>query len=279
LVVADNVALIVDRVLASPTQESGGSLTATFAMYSFQLYFDFLGYTTIAIGVARLFEVQLSQNFDRPYGSTSLRDFWRRWHITLSSWFRDYIYVPLGGKATRGLSRVGQMLVVFFVSGLWHGAGLNFLAWGGFHGTAYVLEEHLRKRRDNGNSQSAGRDRLSSWGRLAITFSIVTVAWVFFRLSDFSEIHAVFERIFFINTDVPYWSINPVLMQADSLIFLGILLTGIALDSSRQARVMVEWVPTKRREIATELVFVNWLVVTLVLVGNQGSRDFVYFRF
>jgi alginate O-acetyltransferase complex protein AlgI len=279
LVVADNVALIVDRVLASPLHESGGSLTATFTLYSFQIYFDFLGYTSIAIGAARLFGVRLSRNFNRPYCATSLREFWRRWHITLSSWFRDYVYVPLGGKTTRGASRVGQILTVFLVSGLWHGAALNFVAWGGVHGVAYLIEEQIRRRFGSMGSKSRKLTFARRPWMVVLTFTIVTLAWVFFRLSDFSEIRAALARMLFIDRAVPYGSLNAVLTQPASAVFVFVLFVAIVLDSSGGIRVMNERIPKTVGQIVGELTLVNWLVLTLAFFGDRASRDFIYFRF
>jgi alginate O-acetyltransferase complex protein AlgI len=276
LVIADNVATIVDRIVSTPTTESGASLSIAFILYSFQIYFDFLGYTNIAIGVARLFGVRLSRNFRRPYGATSLRDFWRRWHITLSSWFRDYLYIPLGGRATRGGTRVRQILAVFMLSGLWHGAALNFVAWGGIHGVAYLVEDQARRL-----WRPMRRRRLFTRPiRVAVTFCVVTLAWVFFRMSALSDISIVLQRMFLINTDVAYWSLNDVLRQRDSVVFMSLLFTAIVLDSSRRARAIRACAPPSTlREVVAELMFVNWIAVTLLLFGDAGARDFIYFRF
>lgn len=280
LVVADNVGSIVDGLLTAPQQQSGATLSIAFVLYSFQIYFDFLGYTSIAIGVARCFNVRLSRNFNRPYAATSLRDFWRRWHISLSSWFRDYVYIPLGGNATWGARRIGQVLTVFLISGLWHGAALNFVAWGGFHGTAYLLEEQARKYVSQQLGSTTGKTAVL-WlvGQRVLTFAVVTMAWVFFRLSDFADICVVFKRMSLLNTDVPYGSLNTLLTRSDSLWFVLILLTAIVLDSSNGVRAALRRVPSRSEHVIRELVFVNWLVVTLVLLGDLGVRDFTYFRF
>lgn len=280
LVIADNTAAIVDGILAEPKLESGGSLAIAFGLYSWQLYFDFFGYSSIAIGVALLFGVRLDRNFNAPYKAASLKEFWRRWHISLSSWFRDYVYLPLGGRATKGIMRTGQVMAVFVVSGLWHGAAPNFLAWGGAHGVAYLGEEWMNRHL----TWPEGRQQIVfAWlrqgTRVATTFALVTLFWVFFRLADFSDIGLVFARVFLIDSSVPYGGTNPVITDPRSLLTIGLLATAVVLDFWRRLPLLLIDAPKSPRELLAELAVVNLLGVTLLLFGNQGAADFVYFRF
>ena len=279
LVVADNVAFIVDRIVASPRTESGATLAITFVLYSFQIYFDFLGYTSIAIGAARLFSVRLSRNFNKPYSSSSLQQFWRRWHMTLSAWFRDYVYVPLGGRTTRGANRLGHILAVFVLSGLWHGAAFNFLAWGSFHGLAYSIEEWLRRRVSGRFAMSRAARRSLRPVKVFVTFAVVTLGWVFFRLSSAQEIQTVFARLAGADQGVPYFALNPVLLQVDSIVFIVVAGIALLLDSLAKVRAINEQVPKTPLQIGRELLVVNSLAVMLVLLGDRPSRDFIYFRF
>jgi len=280
LVVADNTAAIVDSVLGEPRLESGGSLAIAFGMYSWQLYFDFFGYSSIAMGTALLFGVRLDRNFNTPYRAASLKEFWRRWHISLSSWFRDYIYMPLGGRFTNGVRRIGQVMTVFVVSGLWHGAALNFLAWGGAHGVAYLGEEWVTRRLNwpEGRTHTA-----FAWARqgtrVATTFALVSLGWVFFRLSDFSDIGLVFARVLLIDSAVPYGGMNPVITDLRSMLTIGLLVTAVALDSWRRLPLVLVDAPKTPRELAAELAVVNVIGIALLLFGNKGAADFVYFRF
>lgn len=277
LVVADNIGSIVDQVLIAPRLESGTTLALTFSLYAFQIYFDFLGYTNIAIGVARCFNVHLNINFDAPYLATSLRDFWRRWHISLSSWFRDYVYIPLGGQNTRGPARLGLILLVFLASGLWHGAALHFAAWGAIHGGAYWMEERLRVRL--GGPESPGcsvRNTARRWSQRIATFGVVTLAWVFFRLSDLPTIELALARMTLVDRDIAYASLNAVLMRRDSLWFILMTLTALVLDSSPRFRAALLRIPESPRNIVWDLACVNWLTVTLFLFGDLGVRDFTY---
>jgi alginate O-acetyltransferase complex protein AlgI len=216
-----------------------------------------------------------------PIDTTSPKDFWRRWHITLSSWFRDYLYVPLGGNKTRAAGRFAQIATVFLVSGLWHGAALNFVAWGGLHGAGYLIAERWQafvtpRVSSKGTSRAIGAKRGL---QILATFTFVSFAWVFFRLSSFSEIFVTIERMIGLDRVVPYTLLSPVLTETGSVAAIVVLIVAVLLDSQRHSRRIVEWVPTTGREIAAELCFINWLVVTLVLMGDTGARDFVYFRF
>lgn len=267
LVVADNLSSVVDRILHAPQHESGASLVAAFGLYSFQLYFDFLGYTNIAIGVALCFNITLNPNFARPYAATSIRDFWRRWHISLSSWFRDYVYIPLGGSRTHGVKRAGQIATVFLLSGIWHGAALRFAVWGLFHAAMYAVEEQLRRR-----VHYKPHPILA----VPLTFAIVTTGWIFFRLPDMATIREAFRRIAGLDIAVPYSAVNPVLLQPGTVIFGLILLSALVLDSSDTFRTSLRRIPNSRKQIAGELAYVNWIVLALLLLGDLGVRDFTY---
>lgn len=158
MLIADNIGMQVDYVWHGIPRLSGLALLAAAVLYSIQIYCDFSGYADIAIGTAKLFNLRLSKNFDYPYFSTSVRAFWRRWHITLASWMRDYVYIPLGGSRVRPARYVFNVLVTFLLVGLWHGASLTFLIWGGLHGT-YLSVETLagRGRRGKARRRRAAR--------------------------------------------------------------------------------------------------------------------------
>lgn len=171
--VADNLAPIVDQVFAAPEQASSEQLFWGMFSFGLQIYSDFHGYSLIAIGTARVLGIRLIDNFNSPYFSTSIKDFWSRWHISLSTWFRDYVYIPLGGNQHRVWKWSLNILIVFAVSGLWHGANWTFVIWGCLHGLAYLVESFTGFR----HMRFIG----SKWLQWLMTMSVVFIAWVFFR--------------------------------------------------------------------------------------------------
>lgn len=183
VVVADTLAPLVDAVFAEPGAASGPGVILATVLFGIQIYCDFSGYTDIARGSARLLGVELTENFDRPYSAMSVRDFWRRWHISLTSWFTDYVYIPLGGSR-RGLARqLFAVTAVFLLSGLWHGAGWSFVLWGALHGL-FMIAEILVYRNKNGRG----------FGR-ALTLLLVFAAWLPFRAQSLSDAAELISRL------------------------------------------------------------------------------------
>lgn len=204
MVIADRAAVLVDYVYGNAEQFYGITLLTASLFYSLQIYADFSGCVDIARGAAEMFGIDLAKNFERPYFATSIQDFWRRWHISLSSWLRDYVYIPLGGNR-KGLARkYVNILIVFFVSGLWHGVGLHFLFWGLLHG-AYQVAGALWQRirtafaaRRKKPAQVLSPVRLSArraW-KIFFTFNLVNLAWIFFRVPSLRQGFTIVERIF-----------------------------------------------------------------------------------
>lgn len=181
VVLADNLGLHVDSVYATYAEQSGMSCLLAACCYSFQIYTDFAGYSLMAVGVGKLMGFDLVNNFARPYLAVSITDFWRRWHISLSMWLRDNVYIPMGGSRCSKGRTYWNILVTFLVSGLWHGANWTFVVWGLLHGVAQIVEKAL-------GLQSCGH---KAWwvrvGRVCLTFSLVTVAWVFFRMPTLAD--------------------------------------------------------------------------------------------
>ncbi|MEL6591962.1 MAG: MBOAT family O-acyltransferase, partial [Bacteroidota bacterium] len=179
VVIADRLAAYVDVVYNSPENFSGISILIATVFFAFQIYCDFSGYSDIAIGTAKLFGFDLMVNFRTPYFSRSLKEFWSRWHISLSTWFRDYVYIPLGGNRASTARWLSNLLMTFLVSGLWHGANWTFVVWGAIHGGISALEAWLMK---------AGRyPKGAGWIHRSSTFIIVCLAWVFFRANSVSD--------------------------------------------------------------------------------------------
>ena len=188
-VLADRLGLYVDAVFDNYQYQNGLSLALGGILYSFQIYGDFAGYSFMAVGVGKLMGFDLINNFRRPYFSVSISDFWRRWHISLSIWLRDYVYIPLGGSRCSKLRNYLNILITFLVSGIWHGANWSFIVWGLIHGIVQVFEKML-------NLSKSGKSKGGNAIRVAVTFCIVTLAWIIFRMPSLSDGVQLISRMF-----------------------------------------------------------------------------------
>lgn len=188
VVIADRAAIVVNMVYDKPDSYPGTVLIIATILFAFQIFCDFAGYSNIAIGAARVMGFNLMKNFDRPYQSKSIQEFWSKWHISLSTWFRDYVYIPLGGSMVSESRHAVNILLTFLISGLWHGAGWTFVIWGGLHGLYLLIFNWMTKLNKNilklGTNSS---NWLDNFFQTAITFSLVTFAWIFFRAKDLDQ--------------------------------------------------------------------------------------------
>ena len=180
VIVADQVAAIANQAFSLPNSQVTTAVAWLGAIaYAVQIYFDFSGYSDMAIGLARMFGFRFPENFDHPYSARSITDFWRRWHISLSTWFRDYVYIPLGGNRGSAMKTLRNLSIVFLLTGIWHGANWTFLAWGVFHGSLLVIERYTGLSKDGG--------RLLIPIRRGLTFAFVCLGWTIFRAVDISQ--------------------------------------------------------------------------------------------
>jgi alginate O-acetyltransferase complex protein AlgI len=269
LVIADQVAVIADRIFA--TAEPGLVLLAVGTLaFGIQIYADFSGYTDIARGAAKLFGINLSRNFNHPYLARSPREFWRRWHISLSSWFRDYVYVPLGGSHSGHARNLRALLVTFIVSGLWHGASWNFALWGAYHGLLLAGQRYLSLR-----FTQPLQGVLGSTLTGIVTFSLVTFGWLLFRDRDLYYVSHLFEQPV-LPSGGEGWGPPLFLLMQTALwalpIWLHPIYTSIA-SNGRASRVVRGNAWVFDAGIATIL-----LAAVMLLRGRSGS-DFIYFQF
>ncbi|HSH01973.1 MAG TPA: MBOAT family O-acyltransferase [Anaerolineae bacterium] len=275
LVVADRLSLYVNAIYNYPQNfDSGPILLATF-LFSFQIYCDFSGYSDIAIGAAKVLGYDLMENFERPYASQSITEFWRRWHISLSTWFRDYLYIPLGGSRVVKWRWYVNVAIVFLVSGLWHGARWTFFVWGGLH-TVYILGELIGKDfcqrwQINGVGMPAW---LVKWLRMGVTFSLVTIAWLFFRANSFDDAMIIVRHLFVNFDNVGVFSRTTPVQLSLSLGLIAFLLGHEAYVES-DLRQRSGWFASD---------FVRWgyylmLMLGLMWLGVFVNREFIYFRF
>ena len=198
IVIADNAAQMANEIFSNSAGYSGSTLAAGAIFFTFQIYGDFSGYSDIAIGTSRLFGFNLRQNFAFPYFSRDIAEFWRRWHISLSTWFRDYLYIPLGGSRGGTSKKTRNIFIIFIVSGFWHGANWTFIVWGALNALYYLPLLLLKKNRTNTDTVAQGRylPTLKELLQMAITFSLTVLAWVFFRSENLGQATAYIATIF-----------------------------------------------------------------------------------
>jgi D-alanyl-lipoteichoic acid acyltransferase DltB (MBOAT superfamily) len=187
VVIADRLAMVVDRTFAHTIESSSTALFIGAVFYSFQIYCDFSGYSDIALGAAKVMNIRLMENFNQPYLSRGIQEFWSRWHISLSSWFRDYLYIPLGGNRKGGLRRKFNVFIVFLLSGLWHGANWTFVIWGVLHGLLVILLA--------GKTIEKNRSFIYTACRVIVNFILVTFLWIFFRAENLGAAWEYIQRI------------------------------------------------------------------------------------
>jgi D-alanyl-lipoteichoic acid acyltransferase DltB (MBOAT superfamily) len=190
VVIADSLASTVDEIFINYQDQNGITLIIGAIAFSFQIYGDFSGYSDIALGTAKLFGFELLSNFKFPYFSRDVAEFWRRWHISLSSWFRDYLYIPLGGSKNGKFKAIRNTFIIFLVSGFWHGASWNFLAWGFIHACGFLpllLLNRNRKHTTDVVAQNRKLPNFKEFWQMSTTFAFVTFAWIFFRLEKLND--------------------------------------------------------------------------------------------
>jgi D-alanyl-lipoteichoic acid acyltransferase DltB (MBOAT superfamily) len=214
VVIADSLAVTADHIFNNYQEHNGITLILGAIAFSFQIYGDFSGYSDIALGTAKLFGFELLSNFRFPYFSRDIAEFWKRWHISLSSWFRDYLYIPLGGSKQGKLKAVRNTFIIFLVSGFWHGASWNFVAWGFIHACGFLPLLLLNRNRRHVNEVVAADRSLPNGKELLqmfTTFSFVTFAWIFFRIHDIGSaidyLVSIFTNFSHLGEAVPYFSI------------------------------------------------------------------------
>ena len=274
LVVADGASTMVDAVYNAPESFAGFPMVVATIFFTFQIYGDFSGYSDIAIGLSRILGFDLLDNFKRPYFARSLTDFWRRWHISLSLWFRDYLYIPLGGSKGSSFTTYRNLFITFLVSGLWHGANWTFVVWGAIHGVVLMLERAF-----------GWSDPDKGWApiRLLSTFVIVVLAWVFFRANNVADAFYILSHMF---SDMALYTDPNSLMlkfrgtglQAPDVlntVFFVVMLFGLewGIETQKLPALLQKYAPVKW--------LLYWILVLCILFWgcDQAVDNFIYFQF
>jgi alginate O-acetyltransferase complex protein AlgI len=262
VVIANHLAThIVDEVFAAPNRHSSLEVLLAVYAYAVQIFADFCGYTNIAIGVALLLGFNFPQNFDGPYAAVSLQDFWRRWHMTLSRWLRDYLYIPLGGNRKGRLTTYRNLMLTMLLGGLWHGAAWTFVVWGGIHGVGLCIERALGHRPESTRARWFGR---------IVTFHVVCFAWIFFRADSFARAAQVLERLF------TAWG-QPSPLVTTSVVLA--ILVGIVGQYVRPGVLGGVLAGFQRMPVVAQAACVAVCLTVINTLGPEGVAPFIYFRF
>ncbi|MCK6577647.1 MAG: hypothetical protein L6Q98_06030 [Anaerolineae bacterium] len=249
--------------------------------FAIQIYCDFSGYSDIAIGAARILGFDLMQNFRQPYFSRSIREFWRRWHISLSTWFRDYLYFPLGGNRVSIPRNYINLLIVFVASGLWHGANWTFLIWGMLHGLYIVVEAIIEKRLEHQNSQFIGKSW--HWVGILLTFGLVTFAWIFFRANSISDAFYIIAHLFDLSNGMahiaaPFNAIAPLAIGEIDLVMACFTILILIIYDGLANRAVSRSIPISITRPWRWLLY--YAAVFLILYSASTSQPaFIYFQF
>jgi alginate O-acetyltransferase complex protein AlgI len=262
VVVADSIGVIIDGIYNNPEIHNASSIVMAIFLYSFQIYFDFSGYSDIAIGSAKLLGFDFKRNFNLPYFSSSITEFWRRWHISLSSWLRDYLYIPLGGNRKGVVKQYRNLFITMLLGGLWHGSSWNFVIWGGIHGILLGIEKRFAL--------------IPSGYRFfqnALVFVSVSLIWVFFRSLSFDDSLLIFKKLISSEYYMPYFGSTSRLAGLVYGLFLALLMDvylfskGIALEKLGSKIPNLYYV-----------VLVNFILINIILFFSSAS-NFIYFQF
>ena len=267
VVVADRVALYVDTVLPHYMNYTGMTCFVASILYTIQIYADFAGYSLMAIGVGKILGFELTENFRRPYFAVSVTDFWRRWHISLSTWLKDYVYIPMGGSRCSKMRNYWNIFVTFLVSGIWHGANWTFIVWGIWHGVFQIIEKAI-------GQQKCTYGWFGRSVKILVTFLLVNFAWIFFRMPTIGDAMGVILRIF--DKSLPM-TVYVHGFTATAFIIFGVLTLFIK-------DVADEFFPSHFQLLNSKCIVVRWisyvaLVLTIMLAGVFGADQFIYANF
>jgi D-alanyl-lipoteichoic acid acyltransferase DltB (MBOAT superfamily) len=270
IVIADNAAKVVADVFSNYENLNGSMLVIGAVFFAFQIYGDFSGYSDIAIGTSRLFGFSLMKNFAFPYFSRDIAEFWRRWHISLSTWFRDYLYIPLGGSKGGTMMKVRNTFAIFIVSGFWHGANWTFMIWGALNAIYFLPLLLAKKNRTNIDVVAKGKylPSVKEFFQIALTFFLTIIAWVFFRAANISEALHYLQQMF----SASLFSM-PNYLPTKTILYILLF-------------VLIEWLG-RDREYALEYLnmprFVRWgvyyLLIFAILWFGGEQQEFIYFQF
>ena len=266
IILADKLGIYVDSTLNNLQDASYPELIIVMILFSFQIFFDFFSYSILAIGFAKLFGIDLSVNFKNPYTSASFHEFWKRWNITLTDWFRNYIYFPLGGSYCGKYRTYLNVLIIFIISGFWHGSSINYIIWGFLHGLLYICENHLRNK--------FKVNAIPKIVKQILIFSIISILWIIFKIEDLSTVFEFFKQIF--NFKIGKW----VLLNDFSFYVLFIVaIATIYLQSLDYFENYMYNNDSDKKTLLGEVILINVMIISILLFGSSGGSNFIYFKY
>lgn len=288
MVIADRISIFADKIFSDFYAYGTVELILGAVAFAIQIYCDFCGYSTIAIGAAKVMGFELMENFNVPYFATSIREFWRRWHISLSSWFKDYLYIPLGGNRCSKPRQYLNIMIIFLVSGLWHGANWTFVVWGGLHGFYQIIGDLLKPVREKINNMLKVDTQAFSFkfGKICITFGLTTFAWIFFRAKDLGEAFYYIERMFtkfnpWVLFDMSLYNIG--LDNIEMNVLLIALLCLLVADLLKYYKNITISAFLMKQNIWFRWIVMLGLIWMILVYGKYGmdfdSAQFIYFDF
>lgn len=280
MIIADSLAVYVNRIYADAYNYEGFVFVIVTLMFGIQIYCDFSGYSDIAVGVAKLFDIDLMRNFDAPYFSGSIKEFWSRWHISLSTWFRDYVYIPLGGNRCSKWKHRRNLLITFFVSGLWHGASWNYVMWGYLHGVAQIVEEMICKNKRRSLAKNGGH--WMTWLSVLFVFAFTMLTWFFFRIPDQQTAVYIIQHAFLNIVNPLTYVIQGIRalhirweLGSRLIVMIGLLMTydyfSIKMDVIQKISSLpglVRWT-----------IYIAFSLLMLVMLPSNAGGEFIYFQF
>ena len=274
IVVADSCAIFVDQVFSGHSTQNGSTLLLAAIFFTFQIYCDFSGYSDIAIGTAKLFGIKLMRNFNVPYFSRNMAEFWRRWHISLTTWFRDYVYIPMGGSRVSKAKVVRNVFVIFLLSGFWHGSNLTFIAWGAYHAVLFLPLILLGKNRTFTDNVAEGRKlpKLKEVGQMLLTFILATLGWILFRAESIGQAWTYVCGIFNKSLFTMPWINSPTYMFPMPLILV-ILIVLEWNGRHKECPIKLE----KAKKPWQWVLYV--LLVIMIFTFGKPAETFIYFQF
>lgn len=271
MVVADNCAVAVNLIWENYAEADSLTLIGGMLLFTFQIYGDFSGYSDIAIGTSKLFGINLMENFRLPYFSKNIGEFWRRWHISLMAWFRDYLYIPLGGSREGNIRTVRNVFIVFLLSGLWHGANWTFVAWGGYNACLLTVQRWLRS---NQKSDLSDTPTWHSIPQIIFTFFLVAIGWVVFRSASIAEAFDYLTRLF---TTLSSFSLGGLQHGKVALLYCGLMLVVEWMQRDRLCPLQLKGLAVGRYRVVRWTIY--YLVLILVFFGRGEDQTFIYFQF